>query len=90
MNESVFSNQKSARQLIQSQNNEPIQFIRSPKTNKLFFSCGSITGYVSKSLANVLDTVDVDDVSYADVSTEDGVIPCLFVKSSDNVVRTLR
>lgn len=90
MNESVFSNQKSARQLIQSQNNEPIQFIRSPKTNKLFFTCGNIKGYVSKKLANVLQTVDIDDVNYADVNTEDGVIPCLFMKSADNVVRTLR
>lgn len=90
MNESVFSNQKSARQLIQSQNNEPIQFIRSPKTNKLFFTCGSISGYVSKKLANVVQTVDIDDVSYADVNTGDNVIPCLFKKSADNVERTLR
>lgn len=90
MNESVFSNQKSARQLIQSQNNEPIQFIRSPKTNKLFFSCGSIRGYVSKKLADVVKTVDIDDVNYADVNTGDGVIPCLFLGSTNNVERTLR
>lgn len=90
MNASTFSNQQSARQLIQSQNGEPIQFVRSPKTNKLFFACGGIKGYVSKSLANVISTVDIDDVNYADVTTDDGVIPCLFLKGKDNVVRTLR
>jgi hypothetical protein len=86
------TNEMTARELINMHGQ--IDFVENPKTNKLFFVCGSIKGYVSQKLADVLDTVDVNDIRYAEIhATIKGVetdVPTLMLASKSNVKRTLR
>lgn len=73
-------NIKTARQLIE-ENNAPINIIKSPKTGKLFFTCGGIKGYVISGLAEVINIVDIDDINYGEILIKDGEwIPCLVPK----------
>ena len=85
-------NRKTAEQLVIS-NNAPLQFINNPNTNKVFFMCGDIKGYVSPAVAKALDTVELKDLQYAECAkpgTSDW-IPCLMMvgNSEANVKRTL-
>ena len=67
-----------------------IDFINNPKTGKLFFSAGSITGYVSPKVAENLDTITLEDIQYAEVSIDGAeAVPTLMMKSTTNVVRSL-
>lgn len=85
-------NEMTARELISKHGR--IDFVENPKTNKLFFVCGSIKGYVSEKLAQVLDTVEAEDIRYAEIhATIKGVetdVPTLMLASKNNVKRTLR
>lgn len=85
-------NEMTARELINKHGQ--IDFVENPKTNKLFFVCGSIKGYVSEKLAQVLDTVEAEDIRYAEIhATIKGVetdVPTLMLASKNNVKRTLR
>lgn len=67
-----------------------IEFIKSPKTGKLFFLVGDIKGYVSPKVAENLDTVELKDIQYAEVSIDGGqAVPTLMMSNKQNVVRTL-
>lgn len=82
-------NQKSLRDLILSE-----QCSLSTMKNKagaLFFTCGNVTGYVSKSVAKKIDTISVDEVQYAEVFSQEKRqwIPCLMMAGTGApVVRT--
>lgn len=85
-------NRKTAEQLVISENAE-LQFINNPNTNKVFFMCGSIKGYISPAVAAKLDTVQLADLQYAECAkpgTNDWV-PCLMMvgNSNANVKRSL-
>lgn len=85
-------NRKAAKQLVISENST-LQFINNPNTDRMFFMCGSIKGYVSPAVAQKLDTVGLDDLQYAECAkpgTNDWV-PCLMMvgNSTANVKRTL-
>lgn len=76
-------NRMTASQLILKENAE-IQFINNPNTNKLFFECGSIRGYISPAVAAKIDQVALEDLQYAECAkpgTEDW-IPCLLFQSN--------
>lgn len=86
----TFANRKSLRALMQEQQSTA-DVIQNPKTGKLFFTCGSIRGYISKKLAQVYQTTPAEDVEFADVTTDDGVcIPCLFLKGKNNTKKVWR
>lgn len=82
-------NQKSLRDLILSE-----QCSLSTMKNKagaLFFTCGNVKGYVSKSVAKKIDTISVDEVQYAEVFSQEKKqwIPCLMMAGAGApVVRT--
>lgn len=66
-----------------------IDFVKSPKTGKIFFSAGSVHGYVSKKVVEKIDTITLDDIVYGEIQVDDTLIPTLMVKASNNVLRTL-
>ena len=83
-------NSMSLRALKASQDGAAVKFIKSPKTEKCFFECGTVQGYISKKLlANPNATTD--DVGYAECYSEvhNTWIPCLFLASASNVFKTL-
>lgn len=83
-------NRMSAKALCIKENAE-LEFIRNPKTNKIFFSCGSIkTGYVSPKVQENLDNVKIDDLQFADVVIDGGdPVPTIMMNSTENVVRKM-
>lgn len=79
----LFSDVKSARQLVISQNSK-IDIIENLKTGKTFFVCGSIQGYVSKA---ALQAKSLDELDFG-IHTELG-IPTLFVhREPSNVIKS--
>lgn len=85
-------NRMSASQLVVSQNSS-LQFINNPNTNKVFFMCGNVKGYISPAVAAKMDTVGLEDLQYAECAkpgTNDWV-PCLMMvgNSNANVKRSL-
>jgi hypothetical protein len=85
------SNRMTARQLVISQN-APLEFVKNPNNNKIFFNCGQVKGYVSPAALEKMATGTIDDFQYAEVSIDGGAaIPCLMVvgNSKANVQRTL-
>lgn len=85
-------NRKTATQLVISENAE-LQFINNPNTNKVFFMCGTVKGYVSPAVTAKLDTVDLEDLQYAECAkpNTDDWVPCLMMvgDTNKNVVRSL-
>lgn len=82
-------NQKSATELVITANSM-IEFKTNPKTQKLFFACGNITGYVSPKVKENLESVTLEDLNYAeikkpglpDINPETGKsnwVPCLMM-----------
>lgn len=67
-----------------------IEFVKNPNTGNIFFTCGSITGYVSPKVKENINTVTLDELQYAEVSIDGNEpVPTLMMKSTANVVRTL-
>lgn len=85
-------NRKSAKQLIISENSK-LQFINNPNTNRVFFMCGPIKGYVSPAVRAKMDTVTLDELQYAECAQPgtDNWVPCLMMvgNSEANVKRSL-
>ena len=80
-------NRMSGRQLIDKFG--PIEFCKSSKGN-IYFVCGSIVGYVSPKVREKMDTITVDELSFAEVSIDDEeAVPTLMLRSH-NVVHTLK
>lgn len=85
------TNRMSAKQLIVSQN-AALQFVNNPKTNKIFFVCGKVRGYVSPAAQKLVDTGKLEDFQYAEVSVDGKpAVPCLMAvgNSKANVKREL-
>lgn len=75
---------------LKEQQNDKIHIIENPKSGKLFFVCGSVRGYITKKTQESIDTVDVEDLEYAEVlSSDNSYIPCLFLRGKNNEKRTL-
>lgn len=57
-----------------------IDFVNNPKTNRIFFTCGSKTGYVSPAVVAKIESVELEDLKYAECASvgTDNWIPCLF------------
>ena len=85
-------NRKTAKQLVISENS-PLQFIHNPNTNKVFFMCGSVKGYISPAVRVNLDSVSLDELQYAECAqpNSDNWVPCLMMvgNSGANVRRSL-
>lgn len=98
----IATNRMSLRSLIISENS-PLQFIKNPNTGKVFFSCGSKTGYVSPNAEKKrTEGGKIDDFQYCEVTSINGEVlkddagnprpmPCLMIvgNSQQNVVSTL-
>lgn len=76
-------NAKSARQLVIEKNSALEYFNIKDKEgkNRVFFTCGDITGYVSPAARKAIsDGCGIDALKYAEVSKDGGnPIPCLMV-----------
>ncbi len=82
-------NRMSASALKQSENGN-IEFIQNPKTGKLFFACGTKTGYISPKVreAQEAGNLRLEDMQYAECKkpgTNDWV-SCLMMRGTANVV----
>lgn len=82
-------NQMSLRSFKSLHNDAKVNIVKNPNNGNVFFECDGVQGYVSKKLAANLSSTDIDDIQYADITAEDGnVIPCLFVASKSNVLKS--
>lgn len=83
-------NQMSAIALKASENDN-IRFIKNPKTGKLFFTCGTKTGYISPAVQQQANEITLEKLNYAECSIEgtDNWIPVLMMRNDNNVVRSL-
>lgn len=88
----ISKNRMSGEQLKNAEHSN-IDIIRNPKNGKTFFVCGTKQGYISPKALQRLASSDckASDFQYAECSTDDGAtyVPCLMVKSTDNVVKSL-
>lgn len=87
------SNEMSAADL-KVRNNASIDFVRSPKTGKVFFVCGSTKGYASKAVQRALESgsLMLENLRYCDMSIDGKpAVPCLMMvgNSRQNVLKTL-
>lgn len=79
---------------LKVRNNANIDFVRSPKTGKVFFVCGSTKGYVSKAAQKSLEngSLTLESLRYCDMSIDGKpAVPCLMMvgNSKQNVLKTL-
>ncbi|MCR5039043.1 MAG: hypothetical protein K6A94_06870 [Bacteroidales bacterium] len=77
----VFSNKKTLKQFVLEQNAE-VKTFKSSKSDKLFFECGKIRGYVSPAAAERLKdpNCSIDDFNFAMVAKEgEEPIPCIII-----------
>lgn len=75
-------NQMAARKLVENEKST-IDFVPNPqKHGSLFFTCGSKTGYIAPSLLDVIDSVELNDISYCETRKpgSDKWVPCLLLK----------
>ena len=75
-------NQMSARELVETEKST-IDFVPNPQRNgKLFFTCGSKTGYIAPSLLEAIDTAELNDISYVETRKPGSQewVPCLLLK----------
>ena len=80
-------NQMSATALKASEKDN-IRFIKNPKTGKLFFTCGTKTGYISPAVQAKATEVTLNDLNYAEccIEGQDNWIPVLMMRNNSNVV----
>ena len=79
---------------LKVRNHSDIDFVRSPKTGKIFFVCGSTKGYVSKAAQKKLEegSLTLESLRYCDMSIDGNpAVPCLMMvgDSKKNVLKTL-
>lgn len=81
-------NKMSARELVERENAK-LEFIEKAETKKIYFSCGNVKGYVSPAASKKVETGNIDDFLYVEVSTDGQTYtPCLILASSKSVIRT--
>lgn len=90
MKKMLVRNRMSINALKESEN-DSLKFIKNPKTNNVFFMCGSKQGYISPAVQKELKTIEASEMQYAEccIEGENKWVPCLMKQSTDNVVRTL-
>lgn len=77
-----------------------VKFINNPKTGKLFFACAEVTGYVSPKAAELVKEAQGNSAKATELSSKlqyaecckeetDEWVPCLMVRSTDNVVMSI-
>lgn len=88
-NKISYRNKMSARDLILRENAK-LDFVQNPESGKIFFVCGSKRGYVSPDAAKNVETAQLDDFNYAEVSIDgNDYVPCLMVsKPTGKVIRS--
>lgn len=90
MNNNISSSNRMTAAALCAKENSAIEFIKNPHTGNIFFACGSVTGYVSPKVRENLDSVTINDLQFAEVSIDNNEpVPCLMMKGTDNVVKTL-
>lgn len=93
MEKMVIDNRMTAAQLMRSEGAN-LDIVKNPNTGKLFFNCGSKKGYISKNVANQLDTLQAADIQYGEIhAVIDGkpeIVPTLFLASTTNVVKSFK
>lgn len=88
-------NRMSAAALKEQQNNAPLEFVENPnKPGKIFFVCGSVTGYCSPAVQRTYQSVTLAELQFAEVAKDgnpDNAVPCLMMvgNSKANVKRSL-
>lgn len=88
-------NRMSAKALREQENNATIDFVENPnKPGKVFFVCGSITGYCSPAVQRAYKTVTLDELQFAEVAKDGNpanAIPCLMMvgNSKQNIKRSI-
>lgn len=88
-------NRMSAAALKEQQNNAPLEFVENPhKPGKVFFVCGSVTGYCSPAVQRAYQSVNLSDLQFAEVAKDGNpanAVPCLMMvgNSNANVKRSL-
>lgn len=87
--EPVFecTDRMSARALMVAQQSN-LDFVESPRTGKLFFSCGEKRGYCSPAVRAKFaeNSLKLEDLEFANVSMDGGKpVPSLMMKSTQNV-----
>lgn len=89
----VIDNRMPASQMMRAEGAN-LDVVKNPKTGKIFFSCGSKHGYISKKLAGQLDSVALSDITYgeihATINGADTVVPTLFLAGTANVVKSFQ
>lgn len=89
----VIDNRMTASELMRSQGAN-LDIVKNPNTGKLFFTCGSKRGYISKKVAGQLNTLSASDIQYgeihATINGADTVVPTLFLASTANVVKSFK
>ena len=81
-----ISDKRTLKQLVLEQNAE-VKTFKSPKSDKLFFECGKIRGYVSPAAAERLKdpNCSIDDFGFAMVAKEgEEPIPCILILKKEN------
>lgn len=77
----IATDKKTLKQLVIEQNSE-VKFVKNSKSEKLFFTCGEIRGYVSPAAAKRVQDSDctLEDFEFAMISKNDGdAIPCIML-----------
>ena len=93
-NDIQVRNRKSAKQLV-AENNAGISLMKNPNTGKVFFACGTVSGYMSPKAVAKFNTPEakLSDFQFAEVSIAGGeYVPCLMVVGAmnpENVIKTL-
>ena len=84
-----YRNKMSARDLILREKAK-LDFVQNTESGKIFFVCGSKRGYVSPDAAKNIETAQLDDFNYAEVSVDgNDYVPCLMVnKPTGKVIRS--
>lgn len=88
-------NRMSAAALKEQQNNAPLEFVENPhKPGKVFFMCGSVTGYCSPAVQRDYQSVTLEELQFAEVAKDGNpanAVPCLMMigNSKSNVKRSL-
>ena len=89
----VIDNRMTASELMRSEDAN-LDIVKNPHTGKLFFTCGSKRGYISKHVAENLSSLQASDIQYgeihATINGQPAVVPTLFMASTANVVKSFK
>lgn len=76
---------------LKNSENDSLQFIKNPNTDKVFFLCGTKQGYVSPAVQKEISTIEASELQYAEccIEGQNNWVPCIMKRSTANVVRAL-